>query len=156
MRAAFPLSPLYNEYNEAAALNAGVAALNGGGGPGDSVPGIGVRAGVVNDGGHTFGTFSLNYPGAPDQDTVVAGGGGLPASGYIPNLSSTTPGNISPSAQPAYAGVLPEAGVEYGVGLGGAAKPSETSSNMASQKIGSYIKGRSYSGSGGLPDPGGA
>jgi hypothetical protein len=48
-----------------------------------------------------------------------------------------------------FAGTLPDAGVEYGVGLGGLARPSETTVNVASQKIGSYIKGRSYAGSGG-------
>lgn len=149
MRAAFPHSPLYGEYNKEAVLNAGISALNGGGGPGDSLPNIGVREGVVNDAGHTFSSFSLNYAGAPDQTTVETGGGGLPASGYVPNLSSTTPGNISPSAQPVYGGVLPVEGVEYGVGLGGAAKPAETSPNMAAQKIGSYISGKSYLGSDG-------
>jgi hypothetical protein len=156
LRAAFPFSPLYSEYTPAAVNNAGIAVLNGNGGAGDSIPNIGVSGGVINDGGHTFGVFSLNYPGSPDQETVTTGGGGLPASGYIPNLSSTTPGNISPSVQPEYAGTLPEAGVEFGVGLGGTAKPAATSPNIAGQTIGSYIKGRSYSGSGGLPDPGGA
>jgi hypothetical protein len=125
---------------------------HGGGGPGDSIPGIGVAGGVVNDGGHTFGSYDLNYNnagGAPDQDTVAVGGGGLPASGYIPNLSSTTPGDISPSQQPVYGGTLPAPGTEYGVGLGGLAKPADTTPNIAGQKIGSYIKGRSYLGSGG-------
>ena len=152
LKAAFKSSPLYAEYTESAVLNAGIASLNGNGGPGDSIPGIGVTSGVVNDGGHTFGTYSLNYDndgGPQDQATVAVGGGGLPASGYIPNLSSTTPGNISPAVQPAYTGVLPAAGVEYGVGLGGSAKPIETTPNVAGQKIGSYIKGRSYAGSGG-------
>jgi hypothetical protein len=152
LKAAFKYSPLYGEYSEEAVLNAGISALNGNGGPGDSIPNIGVRGGVVNDGGHTFGTHSLNYDndgGPQDQDAVTVGGGGLPASGYIPNLSSTVPGNISPSVQPAYAGTLPAAGVEYGVGLGGTAKPIDTSPNVASQKIGDYVKGMSYRGSGG-------
>lgn len=152
LKAAFKYSPLYAEYSETAVLNAGISALNGNGGPGDSIPNIGVTDGVINDGGHTFGSYSLNYDngdGPPDQTEVVVGGGGLPASGYIPNLSSTVPGDISPTQQPVYAGVLPEPGVEYGVGLGGLAKPSDTTPNVASQKIGSYIKGRSYAGSGG-------
>ncbi len=152
LKAAFKYSPLYNEYSEATVLNAGIATLNGDGGPGDSIPNIGVTNGVINDGGHTFGSYSLNYNnagGPPDQDTAPTGGGGLPASGYIPNLSSTVPGDISPSQQPVYAGTLPSAGTEYGVGLGGLAKPVETTPNVASQKIGSYIKGRSYAGSGG-------
>jgi hypothetical protein len=152
LKAAFKYSPLYNEYSESAVTNAGISSLNGGGGPGDSIPGIGVAGGVVNDGGHTFGSYDLNYNnagGAPDQDTVSVGGGGLPASGYVPNLSSTTPGDISPSQQPVYGGTLPAPGTEYGVGLGGLAKPADTTPNIAGQKIGSYIKGRSYLGSGG-------
>ena len=153
LKAAFQYSPLYSEYTETTVLNAGISALNGNGGAGVSIPTIGVsEGGVVNDGGHTFGTYSLNYDnagGPPDQSVVPTGGGGLPASGYIPNLSSTVPGDISPTQQPEYAGTLPEAGVEYGVGLGGLAKPVETTPNVASQTIGSYIKGRSYLGSGG-------
>lgn len=152
LKAAFKYSPLYNEYSESTVLNAGISALNGGGGPGDGIPNIGVTAGVINDGGHTFGSYSLNYDnegGPPDQSRVVTGGGGLPASGYVPNLSSTVPGDISPSQQPVYAGTLPSPGVEYGVGLGGLAKPVETTPNIASQKIGSYLKGASYRGSGG-------
>lgn len=149
LKAAFQYSPLYGEYSELAVTNAGISALNGNGGDGDSIPNIGVSEGVVNDGGHTFASFDLNYGDAPDQTTVTTGGGGLPASGYVPNLSSTVPGDISPSQQPAYAGTLPDPGVEYGVGLGGLAKPSDTTPNVASQTIGSYIKGRSYEGSGG-------
>ena len=152
LKAAFEYSPLYAEYSETAVFNAGISALNGDGGPGDSIPNIGVTDGVINDGGHTFGTYDLNYDngdGPPDQTEVTTGGGGLPASGYIPNLSSTVPGDISPTQQPVYAGTLPSAGVEYGVGLGGLAKPADTTPNVASQKIGSYIKGRSYAGSGG-------
>jgi hypothetical protein len=149
LKAAFKYSPLYAEYSEVAVLNAGISSLNGNGGAGDSIPNIGVADGVVNDGGHTFGSYDLNYSDAPNQDEVTVGGGGLPASGYIPNLSSTVPGDISPTQQPVFAGTLPDAGVEYGVGLGGLARPSETTVNVASQKIGSYIKGRSYAGSGG-------
>ena len=152
LKAAFKYSPLYAEYTEVAVTNAGISALNGNGGAGDSIPNIGVTEGTINDGGHTFGSYSLNYDnsgGAPNQDDVVVGGGGLPASGFIPNLSSTVPGDISPTQQPIYAGTLPAAGVEYGVGLGGLAKPADTTPNVASQTIGSYIKGRSYAGSGG-------
>ena len=154
LRAAFSNSPLYVDYTEVAVLNAGISSLNGDGGDGDSIPGIGVANGIVNDGGHTFGTFNLNYragqpDGPPDQTTVRTTDPGDPASGYIPNLNSTVPGDISPTAQPRYTGALPAAGVEYGVGLGGTAKPSDTSPNIASQKIGSYISGRSYDRSGG-------
>lgn len=152
LKAAFAYSPLYSEYSETTVLNAGIAALNGNGGDGDRIPNIGVSVGNINDGGHTFGSYNLNYDnagGPPDQTTVATGGGGLPASGYVPNLSSTVPGDISPSQQPAFAGVLPDPGVEYGVGLGSLAKPVDTTPNVASQTIGSYIKGRSYAGSGG-------
>ena len=42
---------------------------------------------TINDGGHTFGTYDTSYAGAPNLADVETGGGGLPASPYVPNLS---------------------------------------------------------------------
>ena len=39
----------------------------------------------VNDGGHTFGTLKRSFEDAPDLSEVETGGGGLPASPYVPN-----------------------------------------------------------------------
>jgi hypothetical protein len=141
-------TPVGTTYSEEAVRNAGISALNGGGGPGDSIPNIGVTNGVINDAGYMFGTFDLNYPDTPDLDTVATGGEGLPASAYVPNPASPGPGSTIPQDQPEYTGNIPEKGEEYGVGLG-AVSPSVTTEKIASQTIGSYILGRSYLGSDG-------
>ena len=153
LNAAFGGSPIgkLRTYNEATVMDAGIAALNGGAGPGDAVPNIDVRNGLIDD--HGYYGFSekidLNY-GAVPLETTQVGGEGLPASPYIPNLASPGPGSVSPSDQPEYNGSLPIAGNEYGSGLGGIVSPSFTTPSIASQKIGSYISGRSYIGSDGM------
>jgi hypothetical protein len=141
-------TPVGTTYSEAAVRNAGIAALNGGGGAGDSIPNIGVSSGVINDGGYMFGSFNLNFSNTPDLETVAVGGEGLPASPYVPNPASPGPGSVQPSDQPEYTGNVPEKGNEYGVGLG-AVSPSETAPKIATQTLGSYIMGRSYLGSDG-------
>jgi len=141
-------TPVGTTYSEEAVKNVGIAAFNGDGGPGDSIPNIGVANGVVNDGGHAFGTYDLNYGNAPNLDTVAVGGEGLPSSPYVPNLASPGPGSTSPQDQPEFVGTLPERGNEYGSGVG-AESPSLSSPQISSQKIGSYIMGRSYLGSDG-------
>jgi len=147
LKASFSKSPLYNDYNEETVLNIGVSSLNGGGGKGDKA--TGVANGVVNDAGHTFGTYDLNYSNSPNMQNVETGGGGLPASAYVPNPTSPGPGSVFASDQDAYTGEIPDAGVEFGTGLGGLAEPSSTSKGISSQAIGSYISGRSYEGSDG-------
>lgn len=146
--AAMFATPVGTTYSEDAVRNAGISALNGGGGPGDSIPNIGVASGVINDGGYMFGTLDLNYTNAPDLETVETGGEGLPASPYVPNPASPGPGSTVAADQPEYTGTLPEKGDEYGVGLG-AVSPSVTTSGIRAQTIGSYIIGRSYLGSDG-------
>jgi len=141
-------TPVGTIYSETAVRNAGISALNGGGGAGDLIPNIGVTEGVINDGGYMFGTFNLNFPNAPDLDTVATGGEGLPASAYVPNPASPGPGSTQPADQPEYTGNLPEKGNEYGFGLG-AVSPSLTTDGIRGQTIGSYIIGRSYLGSDG-------
>lgn len=143
-------TPVGTTYSETAVRNAGISALNGNGGDGDDIPGIGVVEGVINDGGHMFGTFDLNFTNAPNFETVETGGAGLPASPFIPNLASPGPGSVSPTAQPEYTGELPMGGDQFGSGMGGAVAPSDTSSRISTQTIGSYIVGRSYVGSDGV------
>jgi hypothetical protein len=141
-------TPVGTIYSEEAVKNAAIAALNGNGGPGDKIPNIGVTNGIVNDGGHMFGSVNLNFGLSPDLNTVAVGGEGLPASPYVPNLTSPGPGSTNPNDQREYAGVLPEKNDNYGFGLG-AVSPAETSPKVASQTIGSYLMGRSYLGSDG-------
>lgn len=138
----FAESPLYDEYTEEAVLNAGIAALNGAGGPGDSIPNIGVTNGVVRDDG-IYGSVNLNFAGAPNPADVATGGGGLPASAYIPNLNSAKPGSISPADQDEFIGALPAPNNEYGSGPGTALTPDTSSRAISSQKIGSLLSGRS-------------
>ena len=147
LKASFSSSPLYGDYNEKAVLDIGVSSLNGAGGSGDKL--TGTTKGIVNDAGHTFGTFDLNYSSSPSMLDVKTGGGGLPASPYVPNLTSPGPGSVFANDQDAFTGELPDPGVEFGTGLGGLATPSDTAKGISGQTIGSYISGRSYEGSDG-------
>ncbi len=73
---------------------------------------VNVLRGKTNDGGHTFGIFSMDYVGGedsllrndqtpPDYSDVETGGRGLPASAWVPNPSSPGVGNgVSPYNQP--------------------------------------------------------
>lgn len=91
--------------------------------------------------------YDQNDP--PDLAEVETGGGGLPATPYVPNLSSPGPGSVFASDQPPYTGEIDESSPEFGSGLGGLTSPSETSKNMSSQTLGDYISGRSFDGSDG-------
>ena len=100
--------------------------------------------GVINDGGHTFGTFSLDYIGAPNMADVKTGGGGLPGSPFVPAPGSPGPGSMNPADIPAPPSDFPaDPGTEYGSGRDGTTSPSVTSAEIAGQTIGSYIFGKS-------------
>ena len=142
IRAAFPNSPLpvgKDEYNEEYLKNLAEAVLKGNGGPGESFSNSNVTNGTINDGGYMFGTFSLNYVDSPDLTTVETGGGGKPASPFIPNVASAD--GARPSGQPEYLGELPKKSNLYGSGLGGAISPSQTSKVISAQKIGELVLG---------------
>ena len=141
MRAAYPNSPIYsNDLSDKERRDLfNAESLNGT---------------VV--GGHGLNSYSLDYKGTtqnpvPNLENVETGGGGLPASPYIPNLTSPGPGSINASDQPEFNGTLPdpETNVEFGSGLGGLVSPVETSERIAEQSLGSYISGKSYLGSNG-------
>ncbi len=110
---------------------------------------------VVN--GHGINSFDRDYNGTtqnpvPNLEDVETGGGGLPASPFVPNLTSPGPGSVSAADMPEYAGELPDPqfNVEFGSGKGGLVSPSETSAEIAQQgTLGTYISGRSYQGSDG-------
>jgi len=112
--------------------------------------------GVVQN-GNGFSAFNRDYVGStkdpiPNINDVATGGGGLPASPYIPNLTSPGPGSLNYSDQPVFNGILPDAERrgQFGTGLGGLVSPSETSEMIGQQNIlGGYISGRSYQGSDG-------
>jgi len=107
--------------------------------------------------GNGVNSFDRDYKGTtqnpvPNLEDVQTGGGGLPASPYVPNLTSPGPGSINPADMPEYAGELPDQAfnVEFGSGKGGLVSPSETSTEISKQgTLGTYISGRSYQGSDG-------
>jgi hypothetical protein len=116
-----------------------------------------VLDGDLPDGpGNGVNSFNRDFKGTaqnpvPNLEDVVTGGGGLPASPYVPNLASPGPGSANASDQPEFAGELPVAtNNNFGSGMGGLVSPSSTSPKIAEQgTLGTYISGRSYQGSDG-------
>lgn len=96
--------------------------------------------------------FSMNYNnGAPNLEDVETGGAGLPASPYVPNVTSPGPGSTSAATQPEYGGEFKDIDTisNFGTGLGGTISPNKTTKNISDMKIGQYISGRSFKGSDG-------
>ena len=103
-----------------------------------------VLDGVINDGGHTFGTHDPNYVDAPDMDDVETGGGGLPASAHVPNPVSPGEGSTNPSDQakaPDGFGEVPSA--TPFVGVGSQLSPKASSGAISKQTLGDYVSGKS-------------
>ena len=98
---------------------------------------------VINDGGHTFGTFDTGFTDAPDLATVETGGGGKPATPYVPNPTSPGPGSMNATDQPeAPDGFGETANSQFGTGVGSALGPKESSAKISGQKLGDYIMGK--------------
>ena len=97
--------------------------------------------GVANDGGHTFGEQSRDYVdnGAPNMGDVETGGGGLPASPFVPNPMSPGPGSLNPAD-------IPEPPEGYGqepnntpfAGVGSKENPATTSAQVQGHTLGDY------------------
>jgi hypothetical protein len=101
----------------------------------------------INDGGHTFGEFDMNYSDAPDMSTVKTGPAGLPASPFVPNPASPPPGSADPADLPVPPAKYGEkAGNTPFTGPGSQMYPSNGSTIISGQKLGSYIKGTSIPG----------
>ena len=99
---------------------------------------------VINDGGHTFGTFDTGYVDAPDMKEVKTGGEGLPATPYVPNPTSPGPGSMNAKDQakaPDGWGENPNS--QWGSGVGHALQPKNSSEKIASQRLGDYVMGAS-------------
>ena len=102
--------------------------------------------GVVNDGGHTFGTLNRDYTDAPDYADVETGAAGLPASAWVPNPSSPTDGVNNPGSIPAAPdgyGTTPAD--NWGNGVGSQLSPAASSAQISGQKIGQLSSNRSSS-----------
>ncbi|RKZ96598.1 MAG: hypothetical protein DRQ43_04165 [Gammaproteobacteria bacterium] len=103
-----------------------------------------VSDGEVDDGGHTFGTQNRDYVDSPNLEEVVTGGGGLPGSPYAPNVASPPEGQ-NPADIPEEGAAITVAakgggGAFQGDGL---TSPSDTSTNIARQRIGTIMFGDS-------------
>tara|TARA_B100001094_G_C18167950_1_gene793289 strand:- start:1280 stop:1711 length:432 start_codon:yes stop_codon:yes gene_type:complete len=101
--------------------------------------------GTVNDGGHTFGTFSRDYTDAPDLAEVETGAGGLPASPYVPNPVSPGPGSINATDQ----GDAPDGFGQNpsnvpGSGVGSQLQPKTSSEQQSGGRLGDYVMGRAW------------
>jgi hypothetical protein len=136
MTTMFPASPLYNgDLSDAERREAGQKFL---------------KDGTLPEAGGYFGIpgFSrdFNDNGAPDIPAEVqTGGGGLPATPYVPNPSPPGPGDTNPYNQPEPPDNFPgpqNNSIPGGQG-GGTTNPSETSKNIARETIGSYLLGDS-------------
>jgi hypothetical protein len=100
-----------------------------------------VLSGPVNDEGHTFGNHNRDYEDAPDLSTVETGGGGLPASPYVPNPVSPGEGldAANQGSPPEGFGQTPSS--TPGVGVGALENPATTSARQARHTLGDYVKG---------------
>jgi len=99
---------------------------------------------VINDGGHTFGTFNTSYAGAPNiSDGVETGGGGLPASPHVPNPVSPGVGSINPADQTAAPDGFGTTKSDVpGSGVGSSLEPDASSAAVSSLDIDTLEKGR--------------
>jgi len=99
---------------------------------------------VINDEGHTFGTYDTSYTGAPDLANVETGGGGLPASPYVPNVTSPGPGSLNPADMPEPPeGFGQRPSDTWGSGVGSQESPKKSSERHSKHSIGEYLLGKS-------------
>ena len=122
LKSMFGGAPYFNDYNMDALQELGQSLL---------------LNGDVNDMGHTFGTISRDYSGAPDYGDVETGGGGLPASPWVPNPASPTDGANNPGSIPAAPdgyGTTPAD--NWGGGVGSQLSPAASSAAISNQQMG--------------------
>ena len=100
--------------------------------------------GTINDKGHTFGTFSVDFSDAPDMSEVTTGGGGLPASPFSPNVTSPGPGSTSPEDMPAAPDGYNSAPSDTPfIGTGALTSPKAMSEKQSRHTLGDYQLGKS-------------
>jgi hypothetical protein len=98
---------------------------------------------VINDGGHTFGTFNPNYVDAPNMAEVDLATHNLP-SPYVPNPVSPGPGSQSDTDKgPAPEGFGQTPTQTYGVGAGSQLSPHSAAERISGAKLGDYLSGKS-------------
>ncbi len=100
--------------------------------------------GVVDDGGHTFGSFDRDYAnnGAPVMSDVDVAGKNL-ASPFVPNPSSPGPGSMNASdIGDAPDGFGQEPTDQFGTGVGSQLSPDQSSTSQSTGVIGEFELGR--------------
>jgi hypothetical protein len=99
--------------------------------------------GVINDEGHTFGTFDTSYSNAPDlAEEVDTDAHNLP-SAFVPNPTSPGPGSINASDKPpAPDGFGQTPADTWGSGVGSQLSPKASSEAISGQTLGDYIMGK--------------
>ena len=103
-----------------------------------------VLDGITNDGGHTFGEFSKEYPDNIPAGDVPTAGGGDPASKFVPNPSSPGEGSVDPSAQPkAPDGFGQTPSDTPFVGVGSQLSIEDSGASISAQTLGDYGLGKS-------------
>lgn len=108
-----------------------------------------VLNGEIVDDGHTFASQTHNYDDAPKMEDVVSGGGtGEPATPFTPDPGSPGEGSINPADLPG-TGYVPPTSTIPGSGEGTSLDPRTSSKKIGALKLGEYISGHSYEGSGG-------
>ena len=154
LRASFPQSPIHKgELTDSERKEAFQKLVLDGNVEDDvKVNGVTIKGGP----GHGIDSYDRDFKGSlqnpvPNLNDVETGGGGLPASPFVPNLASPGPGSANAADQPVYTGDLPDPdiNIEFGSGMGGLVSPHKTSAEIAKHSLGSYISGRSYQGSDG-------
>lgn len=155
---AYPASPIHNgTMTDDEVVKAFIPAVQ----EGDATTSFEAYGTTVPGGvGNRMSSYDRDYPDAPDvagntmtdDGKAFGSGGGAPSSPYVPPLTSPGPGSMSATDQPAFTGVLPLAGGEFGTGLGSTANPADTSPEIATQDVDTataLLSGRSYLGSAG-------
>lgn len=100
---------------------------------------------VINDGGHTFGTFNTSFENAPNiSEDVATGGAGLPASPHVPNPVSPGKGSVNPSDQAAAPdGFGTQRSDVPFTGPGSSLEPATTSEAISQQNFKNLTLGKS-------------
>ena len=102
---------------------------------------------VINDEGHTFGTYDTSYTNAPDVGTEVDTDKHNLPSGFVPNPTSPGPGSANAADKPAPPeGFGQTPSDTWGSGVGSQLSPQASSEAISGQTLGDYILGRSSAG----------
>jgi len=126
LKAAFPGSPLHDMKDEDVRKDFQARCLGG----------------QINDGGHTFGTHDVDYSDAPNMEEVETGGGGLPASPWVPNITSPGEGSDPTNQPPPPDGYGQTPSSTPFTGVGALESPKGTSEKQARHTLGDYKLGK--------------